>query len=293
MLVATTTRARADDRAARRFDACVCAARNLVGVCVGIDATTAPLEGFGQTRDIFENVKLRLSWEAQRRAEIVSVEGNALDVFDIDESGAMRGAQFVSELFGRFAGRNEEIAVEPREITVDVFVSDDLFDLVNRRGVARGGKLRAAFAVEPFEFVVAFVERVDEMRGRARSLAPGDGAVVDDDHRLALLCEHVRRRHPRDARADDAHVRPRIFAERALLRHVRRGRPYRSGLPLITLHYHPPVKVFVVVAAVPRAAMRRAPVQAKSDACHLCRCLNIKLPLAAAMFRFHPTAFRA
>ena len=59
------------------------------------------------------------------------------------------------------------------------------------------------------DLVVAVVERVREMRGRASGLTAADRAVVDHHDRLAGACEHVRRGQSGDARANDADVRAR------------------------------------------------------------------------------------
>jgi hypothetical protein len=215
----------------------VLAALNLVGVRARVDAAARARDGGGEAVKIFEDVELTLIGEAERRAEVVSVVRDALDVLDFGQAGAVRGAEFLAELLGGLARRDEEVAVEALEVAVNLLFVDDLLDEVNGRRVALGGEARAAPAVEAFEFVEAVVEGVREVRRRARSLAARERAVVQDDDGLALSRQEVSRRQSRDACADDAHVRARVRVERRIRRHFRRRHPDRSGLPRITFHF--------------------------------------------------------
>jgi hypothetical protein len=107
--------------------------------------------------------------------------------------------------------------------------------------VALGGEARAALAEVALEDVVAVVERVDQVRGRATGLAARDGAVVENYDPLALAREQVRGRHARDACADDDHVGLRVRVEPAFARRVARPHPDRSRCAVVRVHSSSPL----------------------------------------------------
>ena len=104
--------------------------------------------------------------------------------------------------------RNEEIAVDAREVAVDA----------SPRGrSARWGRWRRVWlsaarrapsrAVQTLDLVVAVVERVHQVRGGAAGLARRRSGRRRGRRRLApSLRQQVRGRQAGDARADDAHV---------------------------------------------------------------------------------------
>ena len=123
--------------------------------------------------------------------------------------------------------------------------------------MALGGEPRAVRAEETFQLVVAFVERVDEVRGRPAGLAAGDRPVVEHDDALAVLREQVGRRQPGDAGADDDHVRVHILIEFAFARRVARRHPDRDARAVVSLHEFSPSSPGInLVAANGRARAR-------------------------------------
>src|SRR5204863_5386450 len=96
--------------------------------------------------------------ERQRRAR---------NFFHGAQTSAMSGFEFAIDVFRIAVGRLPQIAVEAREIAIDNFVVNDAFDCVDGGGMTFGGELRAAFAMQAFEFVEAIIERIDEVRGGA------------------------------------------------------------------------------------------------------------------------------
>jgi hypothetical protein len=112
--------------------------------------------------------------------------------------------------------------------------------------VALGGEARALFAEEAFQFGVAVVERVDDVRGRAAGLAARDGAVVQYDDAPALAREQVGGGQAGDPGPDDDHVRFQILFESAVrARRVRRRHPDRDALAVVSLQLLIPPDLFV------------------------------------------------
>src|SRR2546423_15611186 len=103
----------------------------------------------------------------------------------------MRGRQFVVEHLHLPLRMEEEITVEALELAINLLGVDDLFDLVNRRGVTLGRDARALFTKETFKLVEAIIERVRQMRGGARGHAAARGAVVKYDDAAARAREQV------------------------------------------------------------------------------------------------------
>src|SRR5687768_9837163 len=107
---------------------------------------------------VLHDVELALAGEAQRRAEVESLQRQAFDRLDV-EPGAASRLQLLAQLFLRIAGWNEQIPVHPREVAVELFEGDDLLDAIDRRAVAVGGQPRALRAVQALQVVKPVIER--------------------------------------------------------------------------------------------------------------------------------------
>src|SRR5947209_566860 len=181
-------------------------------------------------------MKLCLTWKAQGLARVEIRNRRSLDKLYRHKPGAVRGLQLSLQNLLRLVGRREEITVEPLEVAINLLFLDDCFDAINRGGVALGGEPRAALTVQAFEFKVAVVERVDEVRRGSAGHAAAHGPVIQKDDRFTLTREQVSGRHPRDPGPDDANICAHIFRERRLWRHAGGVHPDGSSLTGIVLH---------------------------------------------------------
>ena len=106
-----------------------------------------------------------------------------------------------------FLTRSEkQIAVESREIAVDLQLLDDRLDSIDGRPVALGRQKRATLAVPFFNLGEAVVDRVGKMRRRDFRHTAGNLPILQDHDLLARLRQQVRGRQSGDAGAHDAHI---------------------------------------------------------------------------------------
>jgi hypothetical protein len=145
----------------------------------------------------------------------------------------MRRVELAIQLLGIIAGRNEQVPIEAREVTLDRFVTNDSLDPVDGRRVALGRQPGSLMAVELFEVVEAIVESRHQMRGRAACLAARRRAIVQDDNGLAFFREQVGGGQPRNSCAHDAHVGAKIGWQLRLRRGLARLHPYGCRSPVI------------------------------------------------------------
>ena len=83
----------------------------------------------------------------QARAAIPAVR-RALDEAHVFQAGAVHGVELALECLALVALSEEEIAVEPREVAVDVLAPHDFVDALDRRAVAVGGHPDRFLAVQ-------------------------------------------------------------------------------------------------------------------------------------------------
>jgi len=86
------------------------------------------------------------------------------------------------------------------------------------RHVTFGRDARSFLAVDPFDVVVAVVQRSCEMSGRTARLTTADLSIVDQYDRAASACEEIGSRHSRDSRSNYTDVRAQILGKRLELR---------------------------------------------------------------------------
>ena len=145
-------------RTRSRFDAGMLAAFDLRRMGVGVDAAAIPDDGLCQSRQILQGMKLPLARKPQSRSGIERTQRCTRDQFNIRQTRAMHGGQLAFEGLTGFSRRGEEVAVHAFEITIDLLLNDDVFDLIYGRGVALRDEPRPRFSVQLFQFEIAGVQ---------------------------------------------------------------------------------------------------------------------------------------
>ena len=200
------------------------AAFDVVGVAVAENAAAHAQDRLREPGEILQRVELTLPREMQARAAIPAVR-RALDEAHVFQAGAVRGVELALERLALVALSEEEIAVEPREVAVDVLAPHDFVDALDRRAVAVGGHPDRFRAVQLLQLVVAVIEHVGEVAGRHARHAGDERAVVEHGDRQAGLGEVVGGAEARYARADDADVGMDVFFKRPAVRQEGGGGP--------------------------------------------------------------------
>jgi len=100
--------------------------------------------------------------------------------------------------------REEQVSVEPLEITVNLLLFHNRFDLIDGGAVTLGREPRPALSMQALDFEVAIINGVAQVSGGDSGHATRDLAVVDDNNGFACFGEQVRGRKAGDACADDA-----------------------------------------------------------------------------------------
>ena len=85
------------------------------------------------------------------------------------------------ERLDSLAWREEQVAVEPLEITIDAFALDDVLDAVDRAPMTFAGEPRIRRPAATLDDAVRVVHRACEMRRRTAGDAAADRSVVEDD----------------------------------------------------------------------------------------------------------------
>src|SRR5688500_8149842 len=130
-----------------RFHARATPAFDLFGVTVGVNPAAFSLDCFSQAGQIFQGMKLCLSWKSQCWSGVERIPGHAVYFFNIDKSSAVCCFKFVvKDLFG-VAWRHEEITIEPLEFALDSFFFADRFHLIDRGGVTLRSQPRTFLAM--------------------------------------------------------------------------------------------------------------------------------------------------
>src|ERR1043165_6083408 len=129
-------------------------------VSLAEDTAAVARERTSQAGEIVERMKLPLFWKPERRTSVKRFDRRTRDQFHIGQTGAVRGFQFVFKYFRRLAWWHEQVAVEPFEAAIELFLTTDLFDLVYCRRGTRGDETRAGRAVELLHLHVTIVESV-------------------------------------------------------------------------------------------------------------------------------------
>lgn len=115
-----------------------------------------------------------------------------------DRSGLGNRRQSVGSIFRAFLVRREQIPIQPLEVTVDLFISHNLFYSVNCCLMTLHMQLQEFFSVQPLDFLETVVNYECQMRGRARGLAAEIGAFKNG-HPSALARQEISRCEPRDS----------------------------------------------------------------------------------------------
>ena len=116
---------------------------DLLDVRVGEDPPAALLDRAGEPGQVLEEVELPLAREAERAPGVEPQDGGLGELLDARQAGAVRGLELVVEHLSVVVAAEEEVAVEAREVAVDLLVADDRLDAVDGRRVAVGGEPRA------------------------------------------------------------------------------------------------------------------------------------------------------
>jgi hypothetical protein len=122
------------------------------------------------------------------------------------DAGALRGLEFLLNVIGRAVIRREEVTVEPREVTIDVFFAGEAIDARNRGLVTLYVQAQGVRAVKTLNFVKTVVDHVGEVSGCARCLAASDICTFENRYFATLAGEEVRGCEPGDPRTDHAHI---------------------------------------------------------------------------------------
>src|SRR5262245_14577210 len=103
--------------------------------------------------------------------------------------------------------RHEQVTLKPFEATVDLFLTHNLFNCVDRRGMALGDQTCAFSTMQLLHLTVTIVVCVREMRSAAACHTATDHIpFIEDDHRSTFLREQISGGHSRDTGADYADV---------------------------------------------------------------------------------------
>ena len=141
----------------------------------------------------------------------------------------MRCLQLAIEDVPWFTRRNEEVAVQPREVAFDPFVLDDSLDAIDRCRVALGSEASAFLPVQALQLEITVVEGVHQMGRRATGLSAPQRPVVQDHDRLAFSTEQISGGQAGDARPDDTYIRRGVFGQDGLLGDFGGGHPDRGA----------------------------------------------------------------
>src|SRR6185437_11764359 len=129
-------------------------------------------------------MKLALSREAQAWTSRPRCR-QSIEHFHGSQTGTMSRLPFLLQEIRRFTRRNEQIAIEALEITIDLLLLGDFANLLNGGGVTLRRQPRALGAVQTLHLGVAIIDGVRQMRRRLAGLAIRDGTIVQHDHGLA------------------------------------------------------------------------------------------------------------
>ena len=88
-------------------------------------------------------MELSLTRKAESRPGVEADVRRAVDARHAAQPGAMRRRQLGVEHVDAIVAAEEEVAVDALEVTVDLFGTDDLLDLFDRRAVALHDEPRA------------------------------------------------------------------------------------------------------------------------------------------------------
>jgi hypothetical protein len=102
----------------RRLHVALAAALELLHVHVRVDLSARSEHGLGQAGEVAQRMELALPREAQGGAGVEGAQRSACDLLDF-EAGAAGRLGFAVELVRRLAGRDEQVAVHPREVAGD------------------------------------------------------------------------------------------------------------------------------------------------------------------------------
>ena len=135
-------------------------------------------------------MNLALPRKAQAWPGVETFDRRSLRPFHAN-ARAPRRMKFFFQLLSIFHRRNKEKSVQPGKIAGNAFVLDNGFDGINGGRMAVGRQLRSLAAVQPFEFIVAIIERVGEVRSGAAGFSPAYRTIVKHDDRFAFARQHV------------------------------------------------------------------------------------------------------
>ena len=122
-------------------------------------------------------MNLSLTRKSNRRAGIEIFNRSTVDPLH-RQTGTLAGLKFSFQICARLVRRLEQIAVEPLELAVNVFVRDDPFDAIDGCAVTLRGHARAIFAMISFQIVVAIIQRVHQMRCGAASHPTPNQSII-------------------------------------------------------------------------------------------------------------------
>ena len=76
---------------------------------------------------------------------------------DIGEAGTLGCSHFLIEQVGWFSRRHEKVSVETLKGTLDMFFTNDSFNLTNGCRVAFSGQLRPFLSMQPLQLHIAVI----------------------------------------------------------------------------------------------------------------------------------------
>jgi hypothetical protein len=174
------------------------------------DAAAEALGRLRQAREVLQRMELRAARETQGFAE-ERVRGAR----HVGEAGPMGRGELAVERGRRVALGEEQVAVDAREVAVDLLLARDRLDAVDGGAMALGGEADPALAVDLLQLEIEVVHLVAEVGARPAGHAAANRPVVEHGDAHAGLRQQVRGRHSCDARADDAGIHLQVALERA------------------------------------------------------------------------------
>src|ERR1041384_3985726 len=123
-------------------------------------------------------MKLGLVREMETAPGIKIDNGRAFNKSNVLKTCPMRRIEFMLQNFLRFARRQEQVAVHPGEIAVDLLLSRDSLDFVNCRRMTLGSQLCSVSTMKPFEFTVSIVQCGDQMGRGTLRYAATDWSII-------------------------------------------------------------------------------------------------------------------
>jgi hypothetical protein len=178
------------------------------------DAPAVALDAADEGGKILQGVENALPPEAKAWSGIERVQRRgARKLLHIGDANELGGVELDVERLLGVALVEEEESIDAGEVAVDLLLTDDGFDAIDRSGVAFVGELGSLLSMRAIQLGEPVVDGTDEVGAGAAGLPIPRRSLADQDHGFAFALEQVCGRQSRDARADDAHVCVHVCAK--------------------------------------------------------------------------------